>query len=422
MGQGIISRSNPGNSGSKVGDIRITMRNTLGDKWALCNGESIPADSDYRTKFGDVDPMNSAYWGTAKAYSGNVDPTAYPCAVTYAGNGIYYYVSAYYYEADAGIDGLKLIIDQHDIYSNATSSIYNEFISNEIEVGSCQSIYCQYANNILSICILDNDSTPIIIDCDISQDLQITFSSDPSMLYGVFRRIHSVAYANRDWFFYGIYTDDIDEEYYTLIDMNKRELFSDSFPYHVNATEYNGDTYVFLSDPSSNSLYTSVYRYINGHWNNVAGFDCSYMDGNIIGAYKIDDDKYIIASAPSEGGCAAWAIYNFSTTSAGNHISVGFNGANTWPVNSFVYNDSIYIYDDNGEIFSYDLNGNYDIHSPLTAIYNSVVPRCQDTLYETNYMPCSNIDSGWHCLCGSDPSLPTISVDDESYCFIKIKD
>ena len=48
MGQGIISRSNPGNSGDKVGDIRITTRNTLGEKWALCNGDPVPADADYK--------------------------------------------------------------------------------------------------------------------------------------------------------------------------------------------------------------------------------------------------------------------------------------------------------------------------------------------------------------------------------------
>ena len=58
MGQGIISRSNPGNSGDKVGDIRITTRNTLGEKWALCNGEDAPEGSDY----GTFDILDESYW------------------------------------------------------------------------------------------------------------------------------------------------------------------------------------------------------------------------------------------------------------------------------------------------------------------------------------------------------------------------
>ena len=66
MGQGIISRSNPGNSGDKVGDIRITTRNTLGEKWALCNGSIMPGGGI------KANPLDESKWKDA-----DIDPEVY---------------------------------------------------------------------------------------------------------------------------------------------------------------------------------------------------------------------------------------------------------------------------------------------------------------------------------------------------------
>ena len=40
MGNAIIGRGGSGD-GARVGEVRYSMRNSLGDKWALCNGDPI---------------------------------------------------------------------------------------------------------------------------------------------------------------------------------------------------------------------------------------------------------------------------------------------------------------------------------------------------------------------------------------------
>ena len=40
MGNGILSRAGSGD-GYKIGDIVLSTENSLGEKWALCNGDPV---------------------------------------------------------------------------------------------------------------------------------------------------------------------------------------------------------------------------------------------------------------------------------------------------------------------------------------------------------------------------------------------
>ena len=40
MGNGILSRANSGD-GAKIGTIKLSARDSLGEKWALCNGDPV---------------------------------------------------------------------------------------------------------------------------------------------------------------------------------------------------------------------------------------------------------------------------------------------------------------------------------------------------------------------------------------------
>lgn len=45
MGNGILSRANSGD-GAKIGTIRLSARDSLGEKWALCNGDPVTGGGD----------------------------------------------------------------------------------------------------------------------------------------------------------------------------------------------------------------------------------------------------------------------------------------------------------------------------------------------------------------------------------------
>ena len=60
MGNGILSRSGSGD-GAKIGDIRLTTRDSIGAKWALCNGDSVPSGSPIAS-FCAFDPTSASNW------------------------------------------------------------------------------------------------------------------------------------------------------------------------------------------------------------------------------------------------------------------------------------------------------------------------------------------------------------------------
>ena len=47
MGNGILSRGGPAEN-YRVGDIVLTANNTMGEKWALCNGDPVTGGGGYR--------------------------------------------------------------------------------------------------------------------------------------------------------------------------------------------------------------------------------------------------------------------------------------------------------------------------------------------------------------------------------------
>lgn len=60
MGNGILSRSGSGD-GAKIGDIKLTTRDGVGAKWALCNGDLVDSDSPI-AEYCSFDPTNVSNW------------------------------------------------------------------------------------------------------------------------------------------------------------------------------------------------------------------------------------------------------------------------------------------------------------------------------------------------------------------------
>ena len=169
MGQGIISRSNPGNSGDKVGDIKITTRNTLGEKWALCNGDNIPEGADYVSSLApDLSKNESNNW---KSYPDTC--TGYIAKEYYASESNVY--CAYLFVGEITKDNdysdrykpIRVTIDRFingnpnncvrildnlmigsEILDYNGSSLYGEYFPyNGIEHGSCMCFGMDETNN-----------------------------------------------------------------------------------------------------------------------------------------------------------------------------------------------------------------------------------------------------------------------------------
>ena len=96
MGNGILSRANSGD-GAKIGTIRLSARDSLGEKWALCNGDPVTGGGISNN------PLNASNWGicTLNSWFGYRN-----IAYDYINNK-YYYADGYrgYYEINNGSIG-----------------------------------------------------------------------------------------------------------------------------------------------------------------------------------------------------------------------------------------------------------------------------------------------------------------------------
>lgn len=61
MGNAIIGRGGPADN-AKVGEVRYTMRNSLGEKWALCNGDPVMGSIDDSLMSKLSNPTNPSSW------------------------------------------------------------------------------------------------------------------------------------------------------------------------------------------------------------------------------------------------------------------------------------------------------------------------------------------------------------------------
>ena len=85
MGNSILSRNNSGGVVERIGDIRLSTRDSLGEKWVLADGRVDPnADnSDYiEPEFGNIE-----CWDSSRGFNQIIGD---PSFSVYAGDGIWY--------------------------------------------------------------------------------------------------------------------------------------------------------------------------------------------------------------------------------------------------------------------------------------------------------------------------------------------
>lgn len=123
MGKCSIPRSNPGGGAERVGDIKVTTRSSLGDKWVLCNGD--PKDGS-ESKIPDIKDeqcwtnVNGPYPTDVYAEGFHMD------RAVYAGNGIWY-------SPDDNMGSYDLRIYKYDSNTGEEVGVYYRDLSDTAE-------------------------------------------------------------------------------------------------------------------------------------------------------------------------------------------------------------------------------------------------------------------------------------------------
>ena len=115
MGNGILSRANSGD-GAKIGTIRLSARDSLGEKWALCNGDPVTGGGDdtleVRYHWKPLDEKINNFYAYKQDLNTDKDVRS---------SIVYDHINNKYYHIEI-------------IYSESENSITIKEISNELEI------------------------------------------------------------------------------------------------------------------------------------------------------------------------------------------------------------------------------------------------------------------------------------------------
>ena len=434
MGQGIISRSNPGNSGDKVGDIRITTRNTLGEKWALCNGAKLSDEH--------IDPDNPKHWSllgiTKTDFEDYIDDYMsknydnFHCTyLTYRDgpvcddNGNIY--MCYFVVIEHGTDNTTNATNLVIKYDGSDFSIFYSWY----EGGGDPKIF----NDI------DGSGIKIVEDSGYN-DIRIPNTGDQyNDLFG-FSIINACTflgvYKNKPILL--MYGTDDSEYYYNLCVGTNIVLYGFAKDNYVNSgiiRLYDKNSFIFWYTTADSII---VKRYNNdGTISNIVSlqiesedlainmYHCYDANSNIIYFFSESNDAFIctIDLNTNEGEVS----YNKPSDYLIKSI-ISYNGysraivdySNASPGYTFITSIEEALYSTN----PYDMQligyGDFTISKVIgpEIAFSDSDGSIHTVLYGDNYEDGNGDNNDFVILSGT--ALPTISVDDESYCFIKIKD
>ena len=450
MGQGIISRSNPGNSGDKVGDIRITTRNTLGEKWALCNGESIPSDADYFAKFGDGNPSNSTYWSISD-YSGSVLPSD-SHIVSYLGNG-YFVFARYRYTTD---NSPRFVIDLFNSITKTTTLLYTSdcvdfsfdfyCVNNVLYMYSDAGVFNIYIININSLTVTTVPTTfiPNVFFSDMDTDCTkgIMNICEKPVFY----------YTNTDGYVQYYDISDIDNPTQIAVDKTVWGNAYETGDTSVSTCKVNGIYYIVALQSYYDDIYGPRHRLIvykaNTNLDQAIEFAVEY-DNAITDIFELPEDTLYRILALCESNDNELGVL-LSYEDSGNSIycyymSLGIDaGGNNYFKSNFDFclSDNPDSLNENGAFYKDDkwyfptrdyasivlFTNNDTSGSGSSQLFEGYLfdnyPIACNALSELNYIifKTAGGDPKFCVFHGDTPTLPTVSVDDESYCFVKIKD
>ena len=416
MGQGIISRSNPGNSGDKVGDIRITTRNTLGEKWALCNGD-YRLDSEM-----EFDIFNSEYWREDRDIYNTIlaKSSSDPDTFCYIERGIIDNYGNWYFICT----GQFVAADGHSIviYNSKTQEASNAGIVYAYEysyVYLCKDIY---DNSIWALTYKDRD------DGSPGKAIQLSCLSDRSRDTISFTTNNQMDICT-DYIYNSqvIYRDEITFDLHVRVKDRDRVFLSTSM-YYYKFVEYN-DSWLLLTNCGTSEIAVHIYDKESDSYTlfkNISFGDTSVSYSLTNAIYDSNSNKII---ASSDDGMYRIIINcnDWSGTSLINESSRQYQLMDLFKINNNAF-AFIHEYDTNDIIVCPAVN----INDPRSGEF--IIIGSSDGIIE--WVPLDRVYS-YHngpilylvhrgdltgFVVASVKALPTISVDDESYCFIKIKD
>ena len=397
MGNGILSRSGSGD-GAKIGDIRLTTKDSIGAKWALCNGDVVngdspivnlcsfdPTDSSHWYDLGNTvvidhpaimlyDPTDNVYWGICIT-----NPTSTSASKTV---GIYRYdrneQGQYQYVVNSYSLGAAYIL--YD-----ACFIHDEVNGNKIAFayGLDHGVkYIAYYHINTGNCGFDNTSYRITLNSAYDFEEVVSFDTTSTTNGGNTLRIASAGK-------YLILADSANQNLYTFDSNSMAQTSIDMCDFGETSVEC---ILSYASGPHHTALicyeYTEGYNYVAIVDNNTGKFKFYDYDYNISGAkmgvhisciYEESEDKeYFIHYLHDDGSVVYRGMTVVTASGSANMTKSSITNTNLFGINSryfgsyyeFKMNGSYYamVMNTSGGQYVYTLNGKIGTVSSRNAI------------------------------------------------------
>ena len=433
MGKCSIPRSNPGGGVERVGDIKVTTRTSLGDKWALCNGDPISNIEanipGIETTVPDITDANS--WSNVNGVK-----TDLGALDVYTKNGIWYGVYANSSTGVADIvrynqnNGEMTTVGSFGNYS-ISNSIYYDVISNKIccvsYTGDYYSISGYYDcntntmgnNSSKEFSDNINDAIKSCIGESVYNELTNgggTLSRDNIFLRYYNERLYCVitfhtynGSTGSAGYYICIFDVDNPEQVYNIESASGYPIEFLSF-YLIN-----DELYFCIGDSNSGGGYKK-YLYRIAKENDIVDPDflkCIIHETYHQCIFQSNEDVYL--------ACPSGDIYSFMTESLCQYK------ANMSGTSCFCLNNTIYLLS-NKKLTKLDSGCNYiteydiddTVFNYLSYMRKNYEDICRSNTIHTTF---SNNTNNYYFFDGNSViRLPVITVDEEAYCFMKIKE
>ena len=486
MGKCSIPRSNPGGGIERVGDIKVTTRTSLGNKWVLCNGDPIPGAEVVTPNITDNERWTNIN-GIPKKLSGFVVDTA---KIRFIKNGYWiipvydsssYCVYVWLYNSSTGtcreINVFSSTYNSEEgppedygaFFDPATDTIciYAEFYKANFNIAFEVAIYSIPSDMIRGEFILSNtieystqDATSVF---DVLSLEAVSSTKAHAITYynGQFFYSASVAYSTGEESDYGICYNFIN-----ILMNNRHLLWQKNTNSNIDNIEYSGDDYnVFYKPLYINSklyLVENMYSFerisciyditINIYCVNQADDELDVSFTHVGYLYKfgeVDPFDVLVCANPSN-----MSVYALFLSSAGTNtqlfcgqisnteaseleeieeMSVSIYGYEIVSPRLFCLNNNVYFtgYYENGPshfVVNIDTSSNMywdmEFSTGINSLENIRIDSdeiCKSNIIISEYI---NGSDNYYFFDGNDQveKLPIISVDEEAYCFMKIKE
>ena len=357
MGNGILSRSSSGD-GAKIGDIRLTTRDSIGAKWALCNGDIVDSGSPI-AEYCSFDPSDVSNWVDL---SGVVDPA--PNIVLYdPTNNVYWgiYISNPASSSAKTVNFYRYDRDERGQYQSvyyttsltADEYIYDACFIHDEEQGD-KIAFTYYSSGDEYIEFFDITSKTILTSKSIYLGNDGVFSS---YKYDTGSTIRNGSYRN------------------TLAAAGRFLIFYNE--YEMSMVSYDSRTGSIVSYIKNNSYCSDMYSYASGPYHtgvayiDEAGGICVLIINNSTGksitdraTNATDNGEYTSISCiyEKDEDCQyfIWFCHGDTTTVYRGYIKVTASGSVTQSSSTTTGSDifgSSAAY--NGSMYEFKANGNY---------------------------------------------------------------